>query len=146
MCGMMRREGKGTGQMIDLTCNAWCIQHRYSPPPPTELQIPATVTTLTPTIRLGATPSGLTSAHLHHPPIFFAGRMPFLPPNQQRPSCTRKGSNMISDSWLSCADCSTLSVEDSTGMTLISTCCTRCPAPSHMISIFDGLKCSRVCL
>ena len=25
----------------------------------------------TPTIRLGATPSGLTSAHLHHPPIFF---------------------------------------------------------------------------
>jgi len=24
-------------------------------------------------IRLGATPSGLTSAHLHHPPIFFYG-------------------------------------------------------------------------
>jgi len=38
------------------------------------------------TIRLGATPSGLTSAHLHHPPIFFTGRMPFLPPNQQRQS------------------------------------------------------------
>ena len=36
----------------------------------------------TPTIRLGATPSGLTSVHLHHPPIF-TGRMPFLPPNQQ---------------------------------------------------------------
>ena len=36
----------------------------------------------TPTIRLGDTPSGLTSAHLHHPP-FFTGRMPFLPPNQQ---------------------------------------------------------------
>jgi len=36
----------------------------------------------TPTIRLGATPSGLTSAHLHHPP-FFTGRMPFLPSNQQ---------------------------------------------------------------
>jgi len=36
------------------------------------------------TIRLGATPSGLTSAHFHHPPIFFAGRMPFLPSNQQR--------------------------------------------------------------
>jgi len=35
------------------------------------------------TIRLAATPSGLTSAHLHHPPIFFTGRMPFLPPNQQ---------------------------------------------------------------
>ena len=26
------------------------------------------------TIRLGATPSGLSSAHLHHPPIFFTGR------------------------------------------------------------------------
>jgi len=25
----------------------------------------------TPTIRLGATPSGLTSAHLHHPPCFY---------------------------------------------------------------------------
>jgi len=37
----------------------------------------------TPTIWLGATPSGLTSAHLHHPTIFFTGRMPFLPPNQQ---------------------------------------------------------------
>ena len=31
----------------------------------------------------GGSPSGLTSAHLHHPPIFFTGRMPFLPPNQQ---------------------------------------------------------------
>ena len=36
----------------------------------------------TETIRLGATPSGLTSAHLYHPP-FFTGRMPFLPPNRQ---------------------------------------------------------------
>jgi len=36
----------------------------------------------TQTIRLVATPSGLTSAHLHHPP-FFTCRMPFLPPNQQ---------------------------------------------------------------
>jgi len=35
------------------------------------------------TIRLGATPSELTSAHLHHPPQFFTGRMPFLSPNQQ---------------------------------------------------------------
>jgi len=35
------------------------------------------------TIRLGATPSGLTSANLHHPAIFFTGQMPFLPPNQQ---------------------------------------------------------------
>jgi len=34
------------------------------------------------TIRLGATPSGLTSANLHHSHIF-TGRMPFLPPNQQ---------------------------------------------------------------
>jgi len=38
------------------------------------------------TIWLGATPSGLTSAYLHHPPIFFTGRMPFLPPNQQHQS------------------------------------------------------------
>jgi len=36
----------------------------------------------TETIRLGATPSGLISAHLHHPP-FFTGQTPFLPPNQQ---------------------------------------------------------------
>jgi len=36
----------------------------------------------TPTIRQRATPSGPTSAHLHHPP-FFTGRMPFLPPKQQ---------------------------------------------------------------
>jgi len=35
------------------------------------------------TIQLGATPSRLTSAHIHHPPIFFTGRMPFLLPNQQ---------------------------------------------------------------
>jgi len=35
------------------------------------------------TIWLGTTPSGLTSAHLHHPPIFFAGQMPFLSHNQQ---------------------------------------------------------------
>ena len=35
------------------------------------------------TIRLGATPSGLTSARLHHPPIFFTGRMLLLPPNQR---------------------------------------------------------------
>jgi len=36
----------------------------------------------TPTIRMGATPSGLSSAHLHHFP-FFTGQMPFLSPNQQ---------------------------------------------------------------
>jgi len=40
----------------------------------------------TPTIRLGATLSGLTSVHFHHPPIFFTGRMPILPPNQQHRS------------------------------------------------------------
>jgi len=34
------------------------------------------------TIRLGTTPSGLTSAHLHHSP-FFTGWIPFLPLNQQ---------------------------------------------------------------
>ena len=34
----------------------------------------------TPTIRLGATPSGLTSAHLHHPPIFSTGLMRFCCP------------------------------------------------------------------
>ena len=37
----------------------------------------------TSTIRLGAIPSGLTNAHLHHPPPIFTGRMPFLSPNQQ---------------------------------------------------------------
>ena len=40
----------------------------------------------TPTIQPGATPSGLTSAHLHHLPIFFTGQMPFLPPNLHRQS------------------------------------------------------------
>ena len=30
----------------------------------------------TPTIRLGATPSGLTSAHLHHPPYFLQAGCP----------------------------------------------------------------------
>jgi len=40
------------------------------------------------TIWLGATPSRLTSACLHHPPIFFIGQMPFLflLPNQQHQS------------------------------------------------------------
>ena len=38
------------------------------------------------TIQLGATPSGLTSVHLHHCPIFLTGRMPFLLPNQQHQS------------------------------------------------------------
>jgi len=42
------------------------------------------------TIRLGATQSGLTSAHLHNPPIFFTGRMPFLLPYQQSQSIEGK--------------------------------------------------------
>jgi len=37
-----------------------------------------------PTIRLGTTPTGLSSANLPPPsPHFFTGWMPFLPPNQQ---------------------------------------------------------------
>jgi len=48
------------------------------------------------TIRLGITPSSLTSAHLHHPPIFFTGRVPFLPPNQQCQSTESKiGSKLV---------------------------------------------------
>ena len=38
------------------------------------------------TLWLGATPSGLASAYLHHPPILFTGWMPFLLPNQQHQS------------------------------------------------------------
>jgi len=38
----------------------------------------------TPTIRLGATPSRLTSAHHHYPP-FFTGQMPFLLLSDQMP-------------------------------------------------------------
>jgi len=48
----------------------------------------------TPTIRLGATPSGLTSAHLHHP-LFFTGQMPFLPPNQQVKAPTHHQINIL---------------------------------------------------
>ena len=33
--------------------------------------------TVTLTIQLGATPAGLTSAHLHHPPIFLQAACPF---------------------------------------------------------------------
>jgi len=43
------------------------------------------------TIRPGATPSGPTSAHLHHSPIFFMGQMPFLLPNQQCQSTEGQG-------------------------------------------------------
>ena len=38
-----------------------------------------------PTIRLGATPSGLSSAHLHHPPIFLlAGCLPAAQPTESK--------------------------------------------------------------
>jgi len=39
-----------------------------------------------PTVRVGATPTGRMAPHPHNPPRFFTGRMPFLPPNQQRQS------------------------------------------------------------
>jgi len=39
-----------------------------------------------PTVRVGTTPTGLTAPHPHNPPRFITGRMPFLPPNQQRQS------------------------------------------------------------
>jgi len=48
----------------------------------------------TPTIQLGATPSGLNSAHLHYPSNFFTGQMPFLPPKQQ---CQSTEDNVISN-------------------------------------------------
>jgi len=36
-----------------------------------------------PTGRVGDTPTGLTAPPSPQPPMFFTGRMPFLPPNQQ---------------------------------------------------------------
>jgi len=39
-----------------------------------------------PTVRVGASPTGLTAPHPHNPPRFFTGRMSFLPLNQQRQS------------------------------------------------------------
>jgi len=36
-----------------------------------------------PTVRVGATQTGLTALPLPQPPKVFTGRMPFLPPNQQ---------------------------------------------------------------
>ena len=53
----------------------------------------------TATIRLGATPSGLISAHLHQTAIFTA-QMPFLPPHQQCQStegnyCIRSREKML---------------------------------------------------
>jgi len=60
----------------------------------------------TPTIRLGATPSRLTSVHLHQPPPFFTGQMPFLLPNQQcqsteGKSCRYMYSELINIKWYS---------------------------------------------
>jgi len=42
--------------------------------------------TKVPTVRVGATPTGLTATSPHNPSKVFTGRMPFLPPNQQRQS------------------------------------------------------------
>jgi len=42
-----------------------------------------------PTVRVGATPTGLT-APPPKPPKVFTGRMPFMPPNQQRQSTEGK--------------------------------------------------------
>jgi len=39
-----------------------------------------------PTVLVRATPTGLTVPPHPQPPRFFTGRMPFLPPNQQRQS------------------------------------------------------------
>jgi len=40
-----------------------------------------------PTVRVGATPTGLMAPQPYNPPPkVFTGRMPFLPPNQQRQS------------------------------------------------------------
>jgi len=43
-----------------------------------------------PTVRVGATPAGLTAPPPQQPPRFFTGRMPFLPPNQQHQSTEGK--------------------------------------------------------
>ena len=43
-----------------------------------------------PTVRVDATPTELTAPPPPQPPRFFTGRMPFLPPNQQRQSTEGK--------------------------------------------------------
>jgi len=55
-----------------------------SPPPVfwTFMEQGKTTQAEVPTVWVGATPTGLTP----QPPRFFTGRMPFLPPNQQRQS------------------------------------------------------------
>jgi len=61
------------------------------------------------TIQLGTTPSRLTSARLHHPPIFFTCRMPFLPPNQQRQSMKTNRTQKITKNLPSLHHCTILS-------------------------------------
>jgi len=48
----------------------------------------------TPTIRLGATPSGLTSAHLHHPPIFLQDGCPSCRPTNSVKALKAKTMNI----------------------------------------------------
>jgi len=43
-----------------------------------------------PTVWVGATPTRLTAPPNPQPPRIFTGRMPFLPPNQQRQSTEDK--------------------------------------------------------
>jgi len=54
------------------------------------------------TIRLGTTPSGLTSTHLYHPP-FFTGRMPSCrPTNSVKALKAQPGVTMTSDLLFIC--------------------------------------------
>jgi len=93
--------------IIDLWRIQFCYQHKYLPTKPSHHHTTTVFMTFfrdhsgepepeenfwtswckgrlteadTLTIRLGSTPSGLSSAHLHHPHVF-TGQMPFLPPN-----------------------------------------------------------------
>jgi len=50
-------------------------------------------------IRLGATPTGLSSAHLHHHPIFFTGRINALPAAQPTVSEHWRQSVIFSKVW-----------------------------------------------
>jgi len=52
----------------------------------------------TPIIRLGSTPSGLTSAHLHHPPIFLQARCPSCHPTNGV-KALKATSNRIVNEW-----------------------------------------------
>jgi len=83
----------------------------------------------TPIIRLGATPSGLTSAHLHHPPYFFTGRMPFLPPNQQRQSTEGTHAKYRGQKLF----LSVVIMQTHTPQTICSTCTTKCSLKTNLI-------------